>query len=856
MALETLFSSRSWLELSRDSLDLEFLGHKVWYDHANKQLVLMKNNVYYVIGLYLGAQLSPPLNFVHAGNALDVKFSLCNKYLAIQRSDTTIEIVDLARATEIKLSCKTKRGNLVLRGGVLWLQKERHSDDATVQTCICLVTRFGLEVYRLPTSDKGEQGCKLLGTVKHTIQCFWHLPEHHVLLLGAGTGQEMKPYQFQGGNLPIKLAKFSLSQIPEPRDVVLTKLYDSIYCLEVDVSSRSMYVYKLGRENSPLVKTLKLFASGSLGVSTVDNIICVHNMEGKFSCMYDILADTDHPCTAPKPIYCAWKSLDEEIPGEGVPEEVVLNESDILDLIPSAEGKCSYYSKTSRVKGGEIERIPCGSALTHVNDVCLEDRPFKEVLDELENTPRPAKLQFKLWRQRTSDYEDTDAIMYSSSWVFLDPYWILDAKRGHIWKMELNFDSIPDFIRPKEDGQGNGRGEVEPSFVLRDPRRLYSFLLRRACSQPLTSKMVFVHGPSKKDERAYAKAVLLKYLRLLVSKPDVDVNTVAIAFKLINDAYLKALHERASNPAPQNTNTHTTTPGIGLSPVRAAKTKNEQQNTATLGKTSPGKEEHSKHPHLDQLLKGFQSAGLIALKDIRCYNGLQVVLQIDIFTWLFIPSIPENPTSEKGKETCRRLAAFLTEYVRSLQFHFIPIEKYIHELLAWLYIHAEQEYVLHQLLKYHVPTDSRRLALTLVEASSRFPLFLQVALDMLYRLGAQDLVVKALLEKRRLLEALRILQRHPQFLQTGGDGANAESGKIRSKLLFDCAFAICSEQGNPAMFIALHSFFVSMDPWIITPESPSLRSPLAKEVGTFDAGAFDDETTSRLASCFGFHRTH
>ena len=270
------------------------------------------------------------------GNVLDVKHSACKRYMAIQRSDTEVEVVDTEKLTSLKLGCRQKKGNCVLRGGVLWLRtnspfsastvrnrapdpsllasagfdkdkskakdKDKDKDkDRTVPLqaessntarTLAIVTRFGIEIHRLPNrnSMRGEGVCKLLSTVKHAVQCFWHLPQHHVLVLATENGKELRPFQFQNGHHPTKLAKFTLESVPAQRDIVLAKLYDSIYCVHIESKAMQLRLYQIGREESQLTHVFRLSHKGSVGVSVLDNLLCVHHMDAKVSSLYDIHA--------------------------------------------------------------------------------------------------------------------------------------------------------------------------------------------------------------------------------------------------------------------------------------------------------------------------------------------------------------------------------------------------------------------------------------------------------------------------------------------------------------------------------------------------------------------------------------
>jgi len=444
--------------LGRDVVKVDFSGHKVWFDAANEQLVLMKKNVYYT--LKLGASstesqdgdekvLSPPLNFVHSGPVLDAKFSLCGNFLAIQRSDSAVEVVDLRTATEARLRCRARRENTILRGGVLWLQSGESLRNGEAppglagENLMCLVTRCGIEIHQMPNTKRNDPECRLVGSTKHSITTFWYLPGHQLLLLGLKNGTEMRPLQFQAGNaIPLRFARFRLRVAPKSSDLLLAKLYDSLCAVEMCIGEGKIRVYKLGREVSGIYRILDLSEPGNVGLSIVDNLICVHYMESQSSAIYDVQCENSLPCVAPEPM-----------------------------------------------------------KFTSVN----------EGLD-----------------------------LYSTAWVFLSPNWILDAKSGSIWKLELALDDAPSLaVNSFERKAENGK-----SYQLEEPLQLIAFLLRRMCHAPSFSSFrnEDLYGSSENDLQAYSKAILLRALKeVMSSKENCDDGFLKQVFKGINDVYSVAL---------------------------------------------------------------------------------------------------------------------------------------------------------------------------------------------------------------------------------------------------------------------------------------------------------------------------
>ncbi|XP_014207194.1 uncharacterized protein C18orf8 [Copidosoma floridanum] len=101
----------------------------------------------------------------------------------------------------------------------------------------------------------------------------------------------------------------------------------------------------------------------------------------------------------------------------------------------------------------------------------------------------------------------------------------------------------------------------------------------------------------------------------------------------------------------------------------------------------------------------------------------------------------------------------LLEYIRSLTEYGIPVQHYLHELLITTLVQKQAYYQLHQLLQYHVVSDSKPLACLLLSLENHYPAAHQLALDMLRRLGnAHEEIIEVLLSKGHILSALRYVR--------------------------------------------------------------------------------------------------
>ncbi|XP_078723047.1 regulator of MON1-CCZ1 complex isoform X2 [Lampetra fluviatilis] len=125
--------------------------------------------------------------------------------------------------------------------------------------------------------------------------------------------------------------------------------------------------------------------------------------------------------------------------------------------------------------------------------------------------------------------------------------------------------------------------------------------------------------------------------------------------------------------------------------------------------------------------------------------------------------------TEKREISYKFIVAVLMEYIRSLNQAQITVQHYLYELVINTLVQNNRFYQLHQLLQYHVLSDSKPLACLMLSLESIYPPAHQLALDMLKRLGtANDEIVEVLLSRQQVLGAVR-------FVRAAGsqDGASA-----------------------------------------------------------------------------------
>jgi len=133
-----------------------------------------------------------------------------------------------------------------------------------------------------------------------------------------------------------------------------------------------------------------------------------------------------------------------------------------------------------------------------------------------------------------------------------------------------------------------------------------------------------------------------------------------------------------------------------------------------------------------------------------------IISQEDIFTHVLLPIEEEK---QQGLDH-KYMVSVLTEYIRSLNYNHITVEPFLYELLINYLVSNKRYYQLHQLLQYHVLTDSVHVACQLLSIESTYPPAYQLALDMLKRIHTNAEILEVLLTKKQILAALKFVRQH------------------------------------------------------------------------------------------------
>ncbi|KAL7683447.1 putative regulator of MON1-CCZ1 complex [Plasmopara halstedii] len=231
---------------------------------------------------------------------LFVQLSIDGQYLAIQRSDIEVQILHCATCASYWVLCRSKVGNRILHGGVIW---SAHSSKKKTTQHLFLVTKLGLEQYRISSK---QHCCALFRYFGPSVHEFWYAASHGLLLVSSGLrANAVVPFLLHGMNAE-KFPELVFSRSICKPDLNLVTLYGEMYVIYTDLRSMKLLVYLITRTNTTCVRSLNVLLppETALENSVVDNLLVCHSMEFNVSFFFDIKCEeiSSDPFSAPLPI--------------------------------------------------------------------------------------------------------------------------------------------------------------------------------------------------------------------------------------------------------------------------------------------------------------------------------------------------------------------------------------------------------------------------------------------------------------------------------------------------------------------------------------------------------------------------
>eukprot|EP01114_Cavostelium_apophysatum_P014998 TRINITY_DN4005_c0_g1_i1.p1 TRINITY_DN4005_c0_g1~~TRINITY_DN4005_c0_g1_i1.p1 ORF type:complete len:705 (-),score=193.70 TRINITY_DN4005_c0_g1_i1:47-2161(-) len=302
-----------------------------------------------------------------------------------------------------------------------------------------------------------------------------------------------------------------------------------------------------------------------------------------------------------------------------------------------------------------------------------------------------------------------------------------------------------------------------------DKKRLVSFLMRRSNS----------------------KGILLRALRSIIEECE-PLSTLADIFDLLN-AVVSSQPEALKNSRGR---------GSGVaSPARS--------DAMKYSMSSDEWNQALQHSASSDDISSMEEKNRVIIS-VKSIDGYDIIDQNDLYGHVFLP-IEE----EKGLDY-KFIIAVVTEYIRSLNFNHIQVEPYLNELLINFLVRHKRFYQLHQLLQYHVVSDSVHVACQLlgIEATAGYPPAYQLALDMFKRLHTNDQILEVLLTKKQPIAAIRFMRTHREL-------------KINPARIMEISLA--SE--DPTMFYTVFKYFEQNN--MLTNLSPAASATVAPYITKF-----------------------
>ncbi|CAG9322635.1 unnamed protein product [Blepharisma stoltei] len=146
--------------------------------------------------------------------------------------------------------------------------------------------------------------------------------------------------------------------------------------------------------------------------------------------------------------------------------------------------------------------------------------------------------------------------------------------------------------------------------------------------------------------------------------------------------------------------------------------------------------------------------------EMRLETGMTVLFQSDLMSIVF------HPLFLDGSISISYLSSVILEYHRTLVDQDLQVHLDLQILLAKVLVKGKNLNLLHQLVQYNVFNDTKEFASLLITLATPnnpnyYPPALQLAVDMLYRMRAFDVLTDAFIENQMIYEAMCMLARHP-----------------------------------------------------------------------------------------------
>ncbi|KAI4300661.1 hypothetical protein L6164_034012 [Bauhinia variegata] len=278
----------------------------LFYDDGNKLLLSpTSDQVFSWKVAPFDPHVGPTTDSISEGPIISIRYSLDLKVIAIQRTNHEIEFQDRETGGTFSHKCRPESESIL---GFFWT--DSHLCD------VVLVKTSGLDLYAYNSDSKSLQ---LVETKKLNVSWFVYTHESRLVLLASGMQcKTFHGFQISSADI-VRLPRFEMvmakseansKPVLAAEDIFIVTVYGRIYCLQIDRVAMLLHSYRLYRDAVIQQGSLPIYSS-RIAVSTVDNVLLIHQIEAKVVILYDISADSRAPISAPLPLLIrglSWSS--------------------------------------------------------------------------------------------------------------------------------------------------------------------------------------------------------------------------------------------------------------------------------------------------------------------------------------------------------------------------------------------------------------------------------------------------------------------------------------------------------------------------------------------------------------------
>lgn len=297
-----------------------------FYDPVHQHFLLLTGSGYFYIYSLVDDSPAPKL-FFHdpelPAKVLYARISLSKALIAVQVTLISIIIIDtLQPGRKWIIDLKSSPDSCILNQGLIWSDHGGSSED------LVIVVPRGLELYKISMK---KNYCKLSRSISQPLVFFWYSPEHRMILtanyhkkssfssvISGRTGKEV--VALDGVYLKSEKSSLPTLELPLPDKIPRFELdpgikidhifLESVYGLDLVLiktktdDKKQLVVYNISKTSVEKVAILLLDINvGPIAISSYDNLLLVHDREGKTTSVFDIFKSPQISSSASKPPY-------------------------------------------------------------------------------------------------------------------------------------------------------------------------------------------------------------------------------------------------------------------------------------------------------------------------------------------------------------------------------------------------------------------------------------------------------------------------------------------------------------------------------------------------------------------------